>query len=83
MIRASRGDAFEKLISARLCVQFARGLSRVVALFNKSCLQPDLAHLGVHPPRYRVPREGYQNRPLSSGMARPVVTIFGECLETK
>ena len=42
-----RGDAFEKLVSTRLCVQFTRGLHRVIDLFSKSCLQPDLARLGV------------------------------------
>ena len=44
---AGRSDASEKLTSTRLCDRFTRGLHRVVCLFNKSSLQPDLAHLGV------------------------------------
>ena len=44
--RRGRGDAFEKLISAKLYVLFTLGLHRVVGLFNKSSLHLDLAHLG-------------------------------------
>ena len=40
------GDAFEKLIYTKP-VRFTRGLLRVVGLFNKGSLQPDLAYLGV------------------------------------
>ena len=46
-VLAGSGDAFEKLISTRLCVRFACSLYRVVGLFNKSCFKPELAHLGV------------------------------------
>ena len=82
---AGRGDAFEKLISLRLCVRFIRGLHRVVGLFNKRYLQPDLTHLGGHPRRSRVPRKGCKNWSLSyiSGMPRPRMTKFGARLETK
>ena len=45
-----------------------------------------MVHLGGgHLGGQRVPREGCQNWPLicNSGMARPIVTKFGLCLETK
>ena len=82
---AVRGDAFEKFIPTKLYVRFTRCLHRVVGLFNKSCLDLDLAHLGGHHRWYRMPREGPQNWPLGyrSGMAQPIVTKFGMCLETK
>ena len=82
---AGRGDAFEKLISTRLCVRFARSLQRVVGKSGRSYLQSYLAHLGGHPHRKRVPREGCQNWPLSynSGIARAILTKYGVCLETK
>ena len=38
---------FWNLISTRLCVWFTWVLHRVVGLFKRSCLQPELAHLGV------------------------------------
>ena len=44
---AGRGNGFEKLMSGRLCVRFILGLHRVTGFFNRSCLQPDLARLGV------------------------------------
>ena len=44
---AGRGDAFEKLISTRICVRYTRSPPRVIGLFNISRLKPDLAHLGV------------------------------------
>ena len=40
-----RGDAFEKLISTRVCVRFTRSLRRVVGKSCKSFLQPYLGHL--------------------------------------
>ena len=44
---AGRGDASEKLISTKLFVWLTFRLHRVVGIFNKSCLQLDLAHLRV------------------------------------
>ena len=42
-----RGDAFEKLMSTKLCVQFTLNPHKVVGIFNKSGLHLDLARLGV------------------------------------
>ena len=80
---AGRGDAFEKLLSTKLFVRFAHGHHRMVGLFNKRCYNRLI--WGGHPRRWRVPREGCQNWPLSygSGMAQPIVTKFGVCLKTK
>ena len=39
---ACHGHTSENHIATRLCVQFTRGLHRVVRPFNQSCLQPDL-----------------------------------------
>ena len=68
-----------------MLVQFTSGPHTEVGLFNKICLQPDMAYLGVHSGRQRVPREGSQNWPLSysSGTAMSILTKFGVCFETK
>ena len=54
-------------ISARLCIRFTRDLRRVVGLFDKSCLQPNLAHLWGSPSQVASAEWRVRNWPPSKG----------------